>query len=61
MVRRTLIQKSTPQPEMRKTPSGGTDALSVGLCKGAPHIQAAGNWGFACPSHVGEGVVRMSR
>jgi hypothetical protein len=23
MVRRTLIQKSTPQPEMRKTPSGG--------------------------------------
>jgi len=23
MVRRTLIQKSTPQPEIRKTPSGG--------------------------------------
>lgn len=29
IVRRTLIQKSTPQPEMRKTPSGGTDSLSV--------------------------------
>jgi hypothetical protein len=29
MVRRTLIQKSTPQPEMRKTPRGGTGVRLV--------------------------------
>jgi hypothetical protein len=31
IVRQTLIQKSTPQPEMRKTPRGGTGwCVSIG-------------------------------
>lgn len=34
MVKRTLIQKSAPQPEMRKTPSGGTGRLLVELSNG---------------------------
>ena len=31
IVSRTLIQKSTPHPEIRKTPSGGTKLRSVNI------------------------------
>lgn len=63
MVSRTLIQKSTPQPEMMKTPSGGTECFvseSV-LCKYAPRLQAAGHCAGLQACHTYGGGVSDQR